>query len=300
MTSPSNDAPKRGPSNWIPQTWTSPAVKVASTARRILIPAFAAAVLMSGAMLACGSDASEGPSSTPDTKQPTVVATTQQDQDGNQPDSRDADRDRNGQQPSGDSDQPTDTPRPTPEPSPTDTPEPTPEPTMVPTPTPDPMRSMVLLLRGFWDSETNREFYDFSSYNEELIRHALSESLADFLTEEYPEIATYSRSTLLDIAYYSISFPDERHGDAVRVQIFERVPSDDGKLLIKINFHFYVDALGSTYRHEATMNGVVDIVSPPYRNTGFPQPRELEAVTDQVPVFSHLVGELVVGPAQKE
>ena len=158
MTSPSNDAPKRGPSNWIPQTWTSPAVKVASTARRILIPAFAAAVLMSGAMLACGSDASEGPSSTPDTKQPTVVATTQQDQDGNQPDSRDADRDRNGQQPSGDSDQPTDTPRPTPEPSPTDTPEPTPEPTMVPTPTPDPMRSMVLLLRGFWDSETNREF----------------------------------------------------------------------------------------------------------------------------------------------
>ena len=296
INSPSNEAAKRGPSNWIPQTWTSPAVKVASTARRILIPAFVAAMLVSGAMVACGSEGSEGPSSTSDTEQPAVVATAQQDQDGNQPDSRDAVQDRNGQQPSndsdtpssGDSDQPTDTPRPTPEPAPTDTPEPTPTPTMAPPPTRNPLDVMSELTYGHIESRAHEEFFHLAEHNNELIQEALNSAVADFITEEYPlMLSFYDRAGLENYAGRDMSIPD-----------WERIPSDDGQLLIKITFAFEAADLDGVYLHEASVNGAFDLVSPPFENAGIPQPAELEAFTDQAPVFSHLVGELVVGPAQ--
>ena len=311
MTSPTNDASKHGTSHWIPRTWTSPAMKVTSTARRILIPAFVAAMLMSGAMVACGSEA---PSSTSETEQPAVVATAQQDQDGNQPDSRDADRDRNGQQPgnnsetpsSGDSNQPTDTPRPTPEPTPTDTPEPTPTPTMVPTPTPAPLDVMVNMMNPAWGRVPPHDgFHHLADYNNALIRNALVSPVADFLTEEYPNMATFGRRNIESFAYNNIWHPESRG----RVQ-WEKIPFEEGELMMKINFYFTAQHGGESYRHEASVNGVFNRVSPPFEIADFPEAQQLfdfwleveklEGFTGPAPVFSHLVGELVVGPAQKE
>ena len=311
MTSPTNDASKHGTSHWIPRTWTCPAMKVTSTARRILIPAFVAAMLMSGAMVACGSEA---PSSTSETEQPAVVATAQQDQDGNQPSSGDADQDRNGQQPGngseapsgGASDQPTDTPEPTPEPGPTDTPEPTPTPTMAPTPTPNPLDVLVNLMNPHWgDVPPHDGFRHLADYNNWLIRNAVVSPVADFIAEEYPSMRDYYvKSEIEEIAYRSIWHPDSRG-----IVQWEKIPSNDGQLLIKITFRFdAIDIVGGDW-HEASVNGAFDLVSPPFEDADFPEAQQpgsfalevakLESFTNPAPVFSHLVGELVVGPARK-
>lgn len=259
-----------------------------------LVAPILATVLMSAALLACGS---ENASSTP-TDDPPAVVSTAQDQTGNETSAsdtqpvagnRDNDQDNTGNTGGNADQEPTATPRPTPDNrrDTTPTPKPTPTPTVVPTPTPDPMDAMFNLIRGFQTEPSDLEFLKLYEYNQELIRWALASPLADFITEEYPEIVSfYNRQDLETIAYNGTDIGE-----------WERLPSSDDQLHIKVNFTFEVRAANAPTRN-GSVNGAVDLVSPPYQNTGIPQVSQLEQITDQVPVFSHLLDEPVMEPAQ--
>ena len=251
--------------------------------------------------VACGS---EEASPTPDDDQPAAVSVANQGQEqgSDQAGSRHSERPtagdgsgaRGGQQPSENTAtaEPTATPRPTPDRSPTDTPKPTPTVTMAPTPTPDPMGPMFNLLRGHWDDPFNQPFREFHEYNVELIKLALTPPMVDFFVEQYPDGASFhSRTGLESIALGMLEIDDSR-GTA-----FEHLPSDDGKLHFKVNFSVYVPVQGDPV-YQGSVNAAADLVPPQNQDDPIPQADELEAVTDQAPVFSGLTSEPVMEPAQ--
>ena len=253
--------------------------------------------------MACGSG--DAPSS-PAAEQPAAVAQVQQDQNDNQtkpsePGASSATdtRDQEGNQRTGESTQgsdgtaseePTDTPRPTPDnrPDATPTPQTTPTPTVAPTPTPDPMGPAFNLLRGYREDPNVIEFRDLYKYNMALLRSELSESLPDPVGQQHPDLLTYySKKNLVTIIY-----------NGLEITSLERVPSDGDQLQVKINFDLYLSTGREDFYHTGSATGAVDLVSPPYENVRFPQGKQLEAITDQVPVFSHVTGTPTLGPAQ--
>ena len=300
MTTTSNKTTYQGPSNRMSRTWASPARKAASTAKRALMPAFIAAVLMSSTMLACGSDAAP-PS--PDDDQPATVAQVQQNQDDNQTQSSEpgasSATDNAGNQQTRDSTQgsvgaaseePTNTPRPTPDnrPAATPTPQPTPTPTVVPTPTPDPMGPAFNLMRGYREDPNVLEFRELYEYNVALIRSELSKSLPDPVGQQHPELlAAYGKKDLVTIIFKGLEITELEH-----------IPSDGDQLQVKINFNLYLSTGPEDFYHAGSATGAVDLVSPPYENVRFPQGRQLEAITEQVPVFSHVTDTPTLDPAQ--
>ena len=250
--------------------------------------------------MACGS--SDAPSS-PDADQPAAVSQVQQDQNDNQTQTSETGASsatdttaQDGDQQAGDSTQssaseePTNTPRPTPDnrPDATPTPQPTPTPTVVPTPTPDPMGPAFNLMRGYREDPNVPEFRELYEYNVALIQIELSESLPDPVGELYPDLLAFTGKEGLT----SIIF------GGLEITSLERIPSDGDQLLVKINFDLYLSTGTEDFYHTGSATGAADLVPPPYQNTSIPQGKRLEAITDQVPVFSHLNDTPTLEPAQ--
>lgn len=287
----SNKTAKRGPSNWMSRMWTKPTRKAVSTATRALTPALMAAVLMSSAMIACGSEAA--PES--GTEQPAATARALQAPEGNQTDSRQAnaptaERQSSNQrgEPSTNSDTstgnatkpPMATKKPTPEPSPTATPEPIPTPTIVPTPTPDPKVTMFYLMQNF---PTLRD------HNNRLIREALAKPLVDFVLQEHPSTAHLPSNALPEIITSTI--------DQIEL---ERITSDEADLVVKISFVLYIEVDREQFTHSGTATGAVEFIPSkelselPYYPWGQTQSaiKEAEKIKEfssQAPIFSHLL-----------
>ena len=252
--------------------------------------------------MACGSSAGQ---SSPDTEQPAAVAQVQQDQNGNQTkpsepggsSTTDANNQQGDQQTresmqgsaSNATEEPTDTPRPTPDsrPDATPTPQPTPTPTVVPTPTPDPMGPAFNLMRGYREDPNIPEFLDLYKYNVHLIKEALSEPLTDPVGQQHPDLLAANGKKILA----TIIFED------LEITSLERIPSDEDQLQVKINFNLYLHYGRKYFTHAGSATGAVDIVSP-HQNTDIPQASQLEAITEQVPVFSHLTDTPTLDPAQ--
>ena len=278
-------------------TGTAPTATFAHTKTALVMGTVALLALMA---MGCGS--SDAPSS-PDADQPAVVTQVQQDQNDNQTQTSETGASsatdttaQDGDQQAGDSTQssaseePTNTPRPTPDnrPDATPTPQPTPTPTVVPTPTPDPMGPAFNLMRGYWEDPNKQDFLDLRQYNEHLIRNELSESLIDPVGEQHPDLlAAYRKKDLITLI-----------SKGLEIAALERVPSDGDQLHVKINFNLYLSTGPEDFTHSGSATGTVDLVSPPYQNTNIPQGRQLEAITEQVPVFSHVTGTPTLGPAQ--
>ena len=69
----------------------------------------------------------------------------------------------------------------------------------------------------------------------------------------------------------------------------ERNPSNEADLVINISFVLYVDTGPEFFTHSGSATGAVKFVPSPYEAAGIPQADELEVITDQAPIFSHLL-----------
>ena len=168
-------------------------------------PVLAAALIASGAMLACG--ASDEPSQ-PGNEQPTATSVVQS-QDANDTSNRNAER-QTGSSSSGSQGSPTEpaesnretpteptatkkpTAKPTPRPTATPTPEPTPTPVI--DPTPGPKRALFYALEGHSNPHghpdprgTGIDLNKLRDHNVDLMIEAIIPHMADYIQEHYQE-----------------------------------------------------------------------------------------------------------------
>ena len=298
-------APSKGAFlEWLSATGPAVLAKAPAVNYRLLTPVLATLVV-SASLLACGS--SDAPTS-PDADQPTVVTATQPETANNAGDGQQAQTtviSGNGQ--SSDSasggnptPEPTDTPRPTPDNRPDETPAPEPTPTMVPTPTPNPKAALYNLLRGLRPSAEPREYshnllreqqeyYYLFEHNTELIEKAVAPHITDFAYEEY-DIWTPKADFQHRVPYYIDNFHTK----------FERIPSDGDDLHVRVTMQY--DASQATvelYVHEISVKVAFKAVEPPYESVGLTVPDYHAEHLDQVPTFSHLLGDPVIAAGTK-
>ena len=245
--------------------------------------------------MACGS--SDAPSS-PDDDQPAVVSSTQErDTATAAPTAEPADR-QPADEPRDDSvasnqDTPpeaTATPEPTATPENTAKPAPTPTPTVVltPTPTPFPKGSMLEHLNGY--AFKQRLLEDFRTYSVETIAVAVAPHLAEYTIAEYnPNI---QRSDL------EFRIPSQIPTDTTEfIEVLDGGDNEDLHVRIKLEYIPPGIGSGTTY-HEVLVDAAYKIVDAPYGEAGEHVHERLQEDLPKLPVFSHLLSDPVIGPAQ--
>ena len=214
--------------------------------RRSLLLPCALGLLMSAAMLACGSDdtqqqpGSDQPAAAVAQENTNATASTsgsnqpeQSSNDGrNTPAERTApERERENDGASGD---PTATTPPTATTAPTPTPEPTATP--APTPTPDPrVSTMELLTKKRGGAGAPLEYTEIHNYNRSLITEALAEPLLDAFIEALGEQAGYQTRS-----QNGVLFRDKLQQSQLE---FERIESDSPELHVKVTVPFVITTL---------------------------------------------------------
>ena len=246
--------------------------------------------------MACGS--SDAPSSPAD-DQPAVVSSTQERQTATEaPTAKPASsqpaeepRDNSATSNQDTPPEPTEAPEATATPENTATPAPTPTPTIVltPTPTPFPKGTMLEHLKGYAFKEPLLE--NLRLYNIELISIAIAPYVTDYVFEEY--------SPNDQRRYIEYHVPSRI--PAENAEFLEVLDGEDAEHLhVRVKLRYFPPGAGSgvTY-HEILIDAAFEIVDAPYGEAGEHVYQSLHADLPQLPVFSHLLSDPVIGPGQK-